>query len=306
MLQFIFVEPCNYKYTIESKEETNMIKSSTRIIGLVAIGIVVIIFIFSTIRIVEPGSVQVVVRLGKVTGTILKPGLNFIMPIIDKTYIYNTKKVIYETTSEEKQRYSNANYKDYPVDTNTKDGQQVLIYYTIRFSVDPEKVTWVAQNIGNENDLVEKIVKADSRIWVRNIPREFEAEMLYTGNVTEVQNIIENRLRPSFEANGLLLDSVGIREIKFTNEYVKAIESKQIEAVRIQVEKNKAEQARYQKEARIIQAEGMAKEQELLRTTITQELLTKMWIEKWDGKLPSVMSGNNGTIMDLSKLIGTK
>jgi len=63
------------------------------------------------------------------------------MPIIDKTYIYNTKKVIYETTSEEKQRYSNANYKDYPVDTNTKDGQQVLIYYTIRFSVDPEKVT---------------------------------------------------------------------------------------------------------------------------------------------------------------------
>ncbi len=118
-----------------------MIKSSTRIIGLVAIGIVVIIFIFSTIRIVEPGSVQVVVRLGKVTGTILKPGLNFIMPIIDKTYIYNTKKVIYETTSEEKQRYSNANYKDYPVDTNTKDGQQVLIYYTIRFSVDPEKVT---------------------------------------------------------------------------------------------------------------------------------------------------------------------
>ncbi len=153
---------------------------------------------------------------------------------------------------------------------------------------------------------MEKIVKADSRIWVRNIPREFEAEMLYTGNVTEIQTIIESKLRPSFEANGLLLDSVGIREIKFTDEYIKAIEAKQIEAVRIQVEKNKAEQARYQKEARIIQAEGMAKEQELLRTSITQELLTKMWIEKWDGKLPSVMSGNNGTIMDLSKLIGTK
>lgn len=283
-----------------------MAKLNNTIVGIIIIGVIVVVVLFSAVRVVEPGSVHVVVRMGKVTGTILRPGLNFIIPILDRTYIYNTKKVIYETTNEEKQRFSNANYKDYPVDTNTKDGQQVLIYYTIRFSVDPEKVTWVAQNIGNETDLVEKIVKADSRIWVRNIPREFEAEMLYTGNVTEVQSLIESKLRPSFEENGLLLDSVGIREIKFTDEYVKAIEAKQIEAVRIQVEKNKAEQARFQKEARIIQAEGMAKEQELLRTSITQELLTKMWIEKWDGRLPSVMSGSTGTIMDISKIIGTK
>jgi regulator of protease activity HflC (stomatin/prohibitin superfamily) len=247
----------------------------------------------------------VVTSFGKVTGRILQPGLNTIVPIANSTLTYNTKKVIYETTSADRQHQSQADYKDYPVDTNTKDGQQVNIYYTVRFSIDPTKVTWVAQNIGDENNVVEKIVKTESRIWVRNIPREFEAEHLYTGNVQEIQTIIEDKLRPVFSANGILLDKVGIREIKFTQDYVSAIEAKQIEFVKIQTEKNKAEQAKAQKEARITQAEGQKREQELLRESITDEIIQKLWIEKWDGKLPVVM-GEGANIMDITSLLTTQ
>jgi len=225
--------------------------------------------------------------------------LNFIIPFVERTMTYNTKKVIYETSDPEKQRLSRADYKDSPVGTNTKDGQQVTIYYTVRFSIDPEKVTWVANKIGDELEVVEKIVKTDSRIWARNIPREFDAEQLYTGNVQEVQIKIKEILSPKFSDNGIILDEVGIREIVFMDEFVKAIEAKQIEAVKIQAEKNIAEQAKFQKEARITQAEGQAREQELLRQSINPQLIQKLWVEKWDGKLPSVM-GQGTTLMDVS------
>jgi len=273
-------------------------------IGTIVVVIVVLLFIFlnSTIRIVQAGSVQVVTRFGAVTKRVLQPGASFIVPFMDSTLTYNTKKVIYEATAEDKQRGSDADYKDFPVDTNTKDGQQVIIYYTVRFSVNPEEVTWVAQHIGDEHDLVEKIVKTDSRIWTRNIPREFEAEQLYTGNVAEVQLKIEDKLQPIFKDNGIILDEVGIREIKFTDEYVKSIEAKQIEFVKIQTEKNIAEQAKYQKEARITQAEGQQREQELLRQSITAELLQKLWIEKWNGTLPTVM-GSTSNLLDISGII---
>ena len=274
----------------------NKMKASV-VIAVTAI-IVLIIIISLSVRVVSAGSVQVVTNFGRVT-RVLYPGANFIIPFVEQTKSYNTKKVIYEASSNEKQRSSNADYKDYPVDTNTKDGQQVNIYYTVRFSIDPEKVTWVAQNIGNEYEVVEKIVKTDSRIWARNIPREFDAEQLYTGNVQEVQIRIEEKLRPTFQANGIILDEVGIREIHFTEEFVGAIEAKQIEAVKIQAESNKAEQAKFQKEARITQAEGQAREQELLRQSITPQLIQKMWIEKSDGKLPSVM-GQGTTLMDVT------
>ena len=282
-----------------------MTKTKKTIIILVVLLIAFIIFVSSCIRVVQAGGVHVLTKFGKVTGKILYPGLNFILPFINDTISYNTKKIIYETTAEAKQEKSRADYIDFPVDTNTKDGQQVNIYYTVRFSVDPQKVGWIANNIGRVDDLVERIVKTESRIWIRNIPREFIAEQLYTGNIQEIQIRIEEKLEPVYRENGIILDSVGIREIKFAEEYVKAIEAKQIEAVKIEAEKNKAEQAKFQKEARITQAEGQAKEQELQRLTISPILIQKLCIEKWDGNLPAVM-GQGTTLMDISGFVSKK
>jgi len=256
--------------------------------------------LFLGIRSIPAGSVGVITRFGKVTGRILEPGINTVIPFADSVVKYNTKKVIYETTTEDKQKGSDADYKDYPVDTNTLDGQVLNVFYTIRFSIDPTMATFVTQNIGSEKSLVEKIVKTESRIWVRNIPREFKAEDLYTGTgVVEMQHRIEEQLRPTFSQNGLILDSVGIREIQFTDAYIHAIEEKQIQFVKVETEKNIADQEKYKKDARITQAEGQAREQELQRTTISDELLEKLWIEKWDGKLPTYMMGDGTPLIQL-------
>lgn len=261
---------------------------------------VALLVLFSSFRAVAPGTVKVVTRFGRVTGRTLEPGANLIVPFVEKTLTYNTKKVIYETTSKDKQKGSEADYKDYPVDTNTQDGQQVDIFYTIRFNIDPAQAIWIAQNIGSEEALVEKIVKTESRIWARNVPRGYSAESLYTGSGSlEVQNEIFNVLNPTFKGNGLILDGVGIREIKFAQDYIDAIEDKQIQFVKVESEKNIAEQAKFQKEARITNAEAQATEQELQKTTITDQLLEKMWIEKWDGNLPTYMMGDSQALIQL-------
>jgi len=248
----------------------------------------------------QAGEVGVVTRFGKVTGRVLDPGAHFIVPFAEQALNYNTKKIIYETTTAEKQKSSLADYIDYPVDTNTEDGQQVDIFYTVRFNIDPTKASWVAQNIGSEKSLVEKVVKTESRIWARNIPRRFSAETLYTGDGSvKVQNEIFDALKPTFEENGLVLDSVGIREIKFTQQYIGAIEAKQIEAVKVETEKNKADQAKHKKEGRITQAEGQAQEQRLQRETLSDQVLEKIkldnqkaFIDKWDGVMPRIFGGD--------------
>lgn len=270
------------------------------LVKLGAIGVVLLLLfpIMSLVgfRTVDAGEVAVVTKFGQVTGRTLEPGAHFIAPFVEGTQTYNTKKVIYETATAEGQKNSEADYKDFPVDTNTEDGQQVDVYYTVRFSVDPTKATWVAQNIGGQDAVVEKIVKTESRIWARNVPRRFSADYLYSGNgSTDVQNEIFKSLEKTFSDNGLVLDSVGIREIKFSDNYIGAIESKQIEAVKVETEKNKAEQSKYRKEASITDAEAQAKAQELQRATISPELLEKIWIEKWDGHLPTYMMGDAAT-----------
>lgn len=257
----------------------------------------VVITLLSGITIVQAGTVRVVKRFGKVTEQVMYPGLNLKIPLIDSTLKYNTQKITYEAS--ENPDESNATYTDYAVDTTTKDGQQVSLNYTVRFSADPTKAGWIANNIGREEALVEKVVKTDSRIHVRNIAREFNASDLYTGNVDEVQTKIEEVLRPIFEENGLFLDEFGLRSIKFGEEYINAIEAKQIEKEKVVTEEYKAEQEEFKKEQRITNAEGQAKEQELQRTTLTGEILQKMWIEKWNGTVPQVVTGNESLIFQL-------
>jgi len=259
-----------------------------------------LLIVVATIETVDAGTVKVVKRFGAVTGRVLDPGVSFIIPFVENTVTYNTKKVIYETTTEDKQKGSEADYKDYPVDTNTSDGQQVDIFYTIRFSIDSTMANFVAQNLGSENALVDKIVKTESRIWARNIPREFEAQSLYTGDgVVEVQKKIEEKLRPTFEVNGLILDSVGIREIKFTNQYIAAIENKQIEAVKVDTAKQIAERAEFEKQATIRQAEAQSESQRLQATTLTQQFLSIEWIKRWNGQLPTYMTGDAQNLIQL-------
>jgi regulator of protease activity HflC (stomatin/prohibitin superfamily) len=268
-----------------------LVSALTRSAGAVVVVVVILLLGF---RAVDAGEVAVVTRFGQVTGRVLSPGANFIVPLVEKTLYYNTKKINYETAPSEKSAMSTADYRDIPVDTNTKDGQPVDISYTIRFSVDPAKATWVAQNIGPEGALVEKVVKTESRVWVRNVPRGYSAEDLYTGEGSlKVQESIFDKLRPVFEANGLILDMIGVREIAFDKSYVEAIKAKQVELVKIEVEKNKAAQEEFRKAQRITAAEGQAREQELQRTTISDALLRKLWIEKWDGKLPTYVGGEN-------------
>lgn len=261
----------------------------------IAIIVIIALLALSSLRLVKAGTVKVVTRFGRVTGRMLHPGAHFVIPIAEGTITYNTKKVTYEASNEPKR--SMATYTDVPVDTTTLDGQQIKLNYTARFSIDPAKAGWIANNIGTEADVVEKIVKTDTRIHARNISRQFNAADLYTGNISQVQRAIEDRLRPIFEENGLILDEFGIRSIAFTDEYINAIEAKQIEKERVITEENIAKQEEFRKEARITRAEGQAEEQRLQRATLTNTLLMKMWIEKWSGEVPSVVTGDSGNLL---------
>ncbi len=266
-----------------------------KLVKPIAATFIIALLALTSVRLVKAGTIKVVTRFGRVTGRMLRPGAHFVIPLAEGTITYNTKKVTYEASNEPLR--SKATYTDVPVDTTTLDGQQIELNYTARFSVDPTKAGWIANNIGTEADIVEKIVKTDTRIHARNIAREFNAADLYTGNISKVQRAIEDALRPIFEENGLILDEFGIRSIAFTDEYINAIEAKQIEKERVITEENIAKQEEFRKKARITKAEGQAEEQRLQRATLTDTLLMKMWIEKWSGEVPSVVTGDQGNLL---------
>jgi len=259
-----------------------------KLVQQIILVLVILIFIsqLSFIYTVKYGQASIVSRFGKIE-RVSSPGLHFKFPIIEKVDYYTTQKIIYETS--ENPNESGADYREYPVDSSTKDGQQISIRYTIRFRLSPKRIKWIAKNLGVEKQVVERVVKAESRSVVRNVAREFRAQELYTGDVFRFQKKVGLSLKKSFAKNGLDLDEFLVRQIKFSSQYVSAVEQKQIEKERVKTEEYKAEQETFKKKKKITQAEGEARAQDLLRKTIDPLVLQKMAIEKWDGKLPAYL-----------------
>lgn len=224
--------------------------------------LIVIVVLFVALILASSGYVQVsygtvglVTRFGAVTGRILRPGLNWKIPLIENILPYRTQEIVYQTIGEGE---ALAEYVDFPTDTTTADGQQITLKYSIRFRIDSQKVSWIANNIGDEQDVVEKVVKFHSRILARNIPKEYAALDLYTGNILAVQEQFEEQLAPLFAEKGIILDSFGLRKIEFTEDYKQAVEQKQIEAETVITEQHRAEQATYQAQAQVELAKGEA------------------------------------------------
>jgi regulator of protease activity HflC (stomatin/prohibitin superfamily) len=189
----------------------------------------------------------------------MQPGLRWKAPFIDRVVVYRTQEMVYVT--EEMQGVVDSRsgtYQDYPTDTTTADGQQITVKYSVRFRIDPSKIEQIANEMGNEEQVVDKVVKFHTRILARNIPKEYAALDLYTGNIQQVQVEFEEQLRPLLAQKGVILEAFGLRKIDFQEDYVQAIEQKQIEAENVTTEKNRAEQAKWRAQSAIEEAKGEA------------------------------------------------
>lgn len=193
----------------------------------IAGGVILVLFLLSSMVVqIEAGEVGVIKRFGKVTGGSLEPGLHFVIPVSDRVLVYNTKQTVYETG--DNPQSSNADYTDVAVNTMTNDGQRITVRFTVKFHIDNTKVGWIAQNIGDANAVVEKVVKATARSEGRNIPKLFSAEDLYSDKVYDAQAEFAKRVAPAFEKNGVVLDEFLLRDIGFDEDLADALERKQI------------------------------------------------------------------------------
>lgn len=100
--------------------------------------------------------------------------------------------------------------------------------------------------------------------------------------------------RQQFRRYGLVVDD-SLVNFAFSPEFSKAIESKQIAEQEAKQAEFIALKASKEAMADVNRAKGQAEAQRLQQLTLTPELLQKQAIEKWDGRFPTVMSGN-GTL----------
>ncbi len=203
------------------------------------------------------GNVGLVIRFGGLTGQVFQPGLNWRTPFIDQVLLVPTVVISYETSDNPSE--SGADYRDYPVTAQTVDGQQIQIKYTVLFRIPADKAVDIAQNVGAPDAVVENVVKAYSRNLARLIAQSYTAEKLYSGDgIFDYENKVRAELETQMARYNIMLSDFLVRKVDFSDEYVSAIEQKQIAQEAIETAKYNSQAAEYEKQRQIRLAEAEA------------------------------------------------
>ena len=246
-------------------------KSIAKIVIIILAVLIVLILGLNSFTVVKAGHTGVVINLGKVSDNVLEEGLHFKIPFVSEIVQIDNRVLKTEVESM----------------AASKDLQTISSKVSINYRVNRAASADIYKNVGN--DFTNVIVNPAIQECVKSVAAKYTAEQLITERPivsTEMEQAISEKINPY----GLSIEVFNIVNFDFSEEFNKAIEAKQT----AQQEALKAEQdlARIKVEAQqtIEKAEAEAEAYKLKNAQLSEEVIMMEFVEKWDGKMPSVIS----------------
>ena len=253
-------------------------------VGFVAFVFLFIIFWpFGTVGAGERG---IMLRWGAVTHRVIDEGLYLRIPLMERIVIMDVRiqKEEVEATAA------------------SKDLQTVNSKVALNYHLDPTRVTNMYQEVGLEYDT--RLIDPALQESVKSTTAKYTAEELITKR-EEVRDAIRAHLVSKLESRGILIDDFNIVDFRFSDAFDNAIELKVTAEQSALAAKNKLEQIKFEAEQQGAEARGKAEALRIESAALqsSPQILQLRALEKWDGKLPSVMGSQATPFIDVTGII---
>ena len=234
--------------------------SPFKLILTIFVVILAVIFLGSSFVVIPAGHTGVALTFGKVEDVVLQEGLHFKVPFVQKIVVVDNRIV--------------------KLDVNTE-----------AFSKDTPAVNEVLKAVTAKYTAVELV---SSR--------------------AEVSMLLDEGLNEKMNAYGIFINELNIINWDFSEEYINAVEAKQVAEQNLIKTRTEQEQAlviaNTEAQKRVIAAEAEANEikvlaqanaesNRIITESISELLIKYQTVSKWDGKLPTVMSGSDNMLIDI-------
>lgn len=244
-----------------------------KLIALGILGGVLMIGLALSVKVIPGGKTGTRVRLGSVNETPIQEGLTLRIPLVDKIILTDNRvqKAQVEGVSA------------------SKDMQTVNNTIAVNYRISKESSSTLYKNVGityQDTVIIPAIQESAKSIIAR-----YTAEELITKR-SEVGDSIKVELAEKLSEYGISIESINIVDFDFSEEFNKAIESKQTAQQNALKAREDLERIKVEAEQRVTQAKGEAEANKILSESISDAVLRQHSIDKWDGKLPMATGGN--------------
>lgn len=271
-----------------------------RIIQITGVLLVVVGFLSSSIRQINPGEVGVKVLFGDVKNDILPSGLHFINPVLElrkldvKTQNYTMSGVHDEGDHS----------GDDAIRVLSSDGLEVIIDLTVLYRIIPSEAPNIIRKLGV--DYTNKVVRPITRTKIRDNAVYYDAISLYSKKRDEFQSRIFKSIESDFKKRGLLLEQLLVRNITLPQSVKTTIESKINAEQDAQKMQFVLQKERQEAERKRVEAQGISDYQRIISASLSDNQIKYEMIKAYkelaasnnskiivlgDGKAPIILDG---------------
>lgn len=254
-------------------------------IGAAIVGLIALTVVGGSFYTVDQGERGVILRNGAVVGT-AEPGLGFKLPIVDsvREITVQTQARVYEK-----------------VMVYSRDQQNANLQVSVNYRLVSDQVEKIYSEFGGQEGIVTRLLDRQVPEEVKNVFGRFNA-------VTAIQERarlgmeIQEAIQKASSNSMMIVESVQVENIDFSDAYEKSIEQRMLAEVEVQKVQQNAEREKVQAEILVIQAKAEADAKKLqgdaeahainARGRALRDnpaLIELVQAEKWNGVLPTTM-----------------
>ena len=234
---------------------------------------------FSSFVIINPGQAGVLSILGSAKDGALLEGIHLKPPLISTVDVYDVTVQKFEV----------------PAQSATKDLQDLNASFAINFRLDPARIVDVRRTQGTLENIVSKIIAPQTQEAFKTAAALRTAEQSITQR-SELKRDFDTALKERLSKYDVIVLDTSVVNIRFSTDFAKAVEEKQVAEQRAQRAVYVAQEAEQQAQADINRAQGRAEAQRLLAETLKAQggdlVLQKEAIEAWrsgGAQMPKVL-----------------
>jgi regulator of protease activity HflC (stomatin/prohibitin superfamily) len=262
------------------------------------IGVIVVLFVlflvaWSLFVIIPAGHRGVVLWWGGVEKRVMGEGLNFKVPFAETVIKVDVKVQPHP-------------FKE--IDASSREYQMVKMSGMMNFHIDPLNVNDLYQKVGL--DFAQKVIDPAFNDFVKEVVPVYPITDILPKR-EEIRQKAMAKLGDNLSRYHIIVDDIYFSNISFSPEYVKAIEAKQVAQQQVETQRQilaqreieaqqKVATAKGEAESILVVAQGQAKANEALASSISPILVQYKTIEKWNGALPQ-FSGGGIPLIDFGK-----
>jgi len=273
-------------------------KAGNLAMGKITVSIILLILVAvllgSSIVVIDAGHTGVVLTFGKASPVVLQEGIHLKVPFAQKIVTINNRIVKTEVTTE----------------AFSKDLQTVSTVIAVNYHINQDSSSEIYKEVGLGYDDV-LVVPAINEV-LKAVTANYTAQEL-VGSRSDVSILLDEGLNEKLNTYGIYVDGLNIINWDFSEEYINAVEAKQVAEQNLIKTKTEQEQelvvANTDAEKQVIAAqaeadkikllaEANAESNRIITESLSDMLIQYETVQKWDGALPKV-TGDSGTLIDV-------